>query len=60
MAAQKGAKKTGMAMVDVRTALQVAKNAHLSTTEVITAMHTFGPKAAAACRCSVSGQIGAA
>jgi uncharacterized protein (TIGR03083 family) len=46
MAAQKGAKRTGMDMVDVATALQVAKNAHLSTAELISAMHTVGPKAA--------------
>jgi uncharacterized protein (TIGR03083 family) len=46
MAAQKGAKKTGMVMIDVLTALQVAKNAHLSTADVITGMHAIGPKAA--------------
>jgi uncharacterized protein (TIGR03083 family) len=46
MAAQKGAKKTGMVMIDVLTALQVAKNAHLSTADVITGMHAVGPKAA--------------
>jgi uncharacterized protein (TIGR03083 family) len=46
MAAQKGAKKTGKAMIDVLTALQVAKNAHLSPADVVTAMHTVGPKAA--------------
>ena len=46
MAAQKGAKKTGTAMIDVLTALQVAKNASLSTAQVVTAMRATGPKAA--------------
>jgi uncharacterized protein (TIGR03083 family) len=46
MAAQKGAKKTGAVMIDVLTALQVAKNAGLSPAEVVTAMRATGPKAA--------------
>ena len=46
MAAQKGAKKTGTVMIDVLTALQVAKNADLSPAEVVTAMRAIGPKAA--------------
>ena len=46
MAAQKGAKKTGTAMIDVLTALQVAENAGLSTAQVVTAMRVTGPKAA--------------
>ena len=46
MAAQQGAKKTGMVMIDALTALQVAKNAGLSPAEVITAMRAAGPKAA--------------
>ena len=46
MAAQQGAKKTGTVMIDVLTALQVAKNAGLSPAEVITAMRAAGPKAA--------------
>jgi uncharacterized protein (TIGR03083 family) len=46
MAAQQGAKKTGTEMIDVLTALQVAKNAGLSPAEVITAMRAVGPKAA--------------
>jgi uncharacterized protein (TIGR03083 family) len=46
MAAQKGAKKTGTAMIDILTELQVAKNAHLTYAEVISCMHAVGPKAA--------------
>jgi uncharacterized protein (TIGR03083 family) len=46
IAAQKGAKKTGAVMIDVLTALQVAKNAELSPAEVITAMHAVSPRAA--------------
>ncbi len=46
MAAQKGAKKTGAVMIDVLTALQVAKNASLSSADVVTAMRAVGPKAA--------------
>jgi uncharacterized protein (TIGR03083 family) len=46
MAAQKGAKQTGAVMIDVLTALQVAKNADLSPAGVVTAMHALGPKAA--------------
>jgi uncharacterized protein (TIGR03083 family) len=46
MAAQKGAKKTGAAMIDVLTALQVAENAGLSPAEVVSAMRATGPKAA--------------
>lgn len=46
MAAQKGAKKTGTVMIDVLTALQVAKNARLSPAEVVTAMRAISPKAA--------------
>jgi uncharacterized protein (TIGR03083 family) len=46
MAAQKGAKKTGTVMIDVLTALQVARNAGLSPGEVVTAMRATGPKSA--------------
>ena len=45
MAAQKGAKNTNTAMIDVLTALQVAKNADLSTADIATRMRTVGPKA---------------
>ncbi len=46
LAAQNGAKKTGAVMIDVLTALQVTKNAALSSAEVVAAMHAVGPKAA--------------
>jgi uncharacterized protein (TIGR03083 family) len=46
MAAQSGAKKTGALMIDVLTALQVTKNADLSTAAVIAQMREFGPRAA--------------
>ena len=46
MGARKGAKKTGALMIDVLTALQVAKNAALSPAEVVTAMYAAGPRAA--------------
>jgi uncharacterized protein (TIGR03083 family) len=46
VAAQRGAKKTGTAMIDVLTAAQVAKNAGLSSRDVIAAMRDLGPKAA--------------
>ena len=46
MAAQKGAKKTGTAMIDVLTALQVRENAGLSPAELVAAMRAVGPKAA--------------
>ncbi|HEY6480771.1 MAG TPA: maleylpyruvate isomerase family mycothiol-dependent enzyme [Streptosporangiaceae bacterium] len=46
VAAQKGANKTGAAMIDALTALQVAKNAELSPAEVVTAMRAVSPRAA--------------
>jgi uncharacterized protein (TIGR03083 family) len=46
MAAQKGAKQAGAVMIDVLTALQVARNAGLSPAGVVTAMQAVGPKAA--------------
>jgi uncharacterized protein (TIGR03083 family) len=46
MAAQKGAKKTGTLMIDILTALQVAKNAGLSPAEIVKATHAVGPRAA--------------
>jgi uncharacterized protein (TIGR03083 family) len=46
MAAQKGAQKTNTVMIDVLTALQVAKNANLTTADLVTRMHAVGPKAA--------------
>ena len=52
MAAQRGSKKTSTAMIDVLTALQVAKNAGLSPAEVVTAMRAAArrpPGCAATC-----------
>lgn len=46
LAAQKGAKQAGVAMIDVLTALQVAKNADLSTADLLNTMRTVGPAAA--------------
>ncbi|HEY5358452.1 MAG TPA: maleylpyruvate isomerase family mycothiol-dependent enzyme [Streptosporangiaceae bacterium] len=46
MAAQRGAKKTGQAMIDVLTALQVAKNADLSPADLVNALHRIAPQAA--------------
>lgn len=43
---QRHAKKTGAATIDTLTALQVAKNAGLSTTEIVEQMRLAGPKAA--------------
>jgi uncharacterized protein (TIGR03083 family) len=46
MAAQKGAKKAGAEMIDVLTALQIAKNAGLAPAGMVTAMQAIGPRAA--------------
>jgi hypothetical protein len=46
MAAQKGAKKAGAEMIDVLTALQIAKNAGLAPAGIVTAMQAIGPRAA--------------
>lgn len=43
---QRTAKKSGEAAIDALTALQVAKNAGLSTSEIVQQMRTTGPKAA--------------
>ncbi len=43
---QRAAKKNGAATIDALTALQVAKNAGLSTTEIVEQMRVVGPKAA--------------
>ena len=45
-AAGKDAKRSGAASIDALTALQVRKNAHLSTDELIQEMRKVGPKAA--------------
>ncbi|HZJ07102.1 MAG TPA: maleylpyruvate isomerase N-terminal domain-containing protein [Nocardioidaceae bacterium] len=45
MASQKTAKRSGDASIDALTALQVAKNASLTTEEVVQQMRTVGPRA---------------
>ncbi len=50
LAATKDAKKSGAASIDALTALQVRKNAHLSTDELVHEMRRIGPKAARARR----------
>jgi len=49
-AAGKDAKRSGAASIDALTALQVRKNAHLSTDELVHEMRRIGPKAARARR----------
>jgi uncharacterized protein (TIGR03083 family) len=45
VASQRGAKRSGTSPLDALTALQVAKNAHLSAGEVVQQMRMIGPRA---------------
>ena len=48
LGSQRRAKRVGGPLLDALTALQVEKNAHLSTAEVVDSLEAIGPKAARA------------